>query len=240
MSNETAEIEDTDTVNETLGTTGFGDEGTGADVLDTPSLALPKKTPEVHEGVVVSVTTKVGKDTGNSYGVITLQSKNTGLTYDFGFFPPQAWFDPANWGTRGFDPNTLSDVPPPGKKQSPQQAFARSISASDAAYTKEGAIITEVVPGKDAPLQLLKKLAAIEGFTVEPGTPRPTNGTEYIEVINSLVAGRLDVLFTLRPQKDDTNPQFDGQLKVAAILPKTDVEKPNFDKRFANYRIMWQ
>src|SRR6185312_649000 len=126
------------------------------DVLDTRSLALPEKQPEIHEGTVISVTTKVGKDTGNSYGVITLQSKQTGLTYDFGFFPPQAWFDPANWGARGFDPNVLSDEVPAGKKQTPQQSFARNVSNTDAAFRKDGTSITEVI-GKEAPLQLLRK-----------------------------------------------------------------------------------
>lgn len=216
---------------------GFATDG---DVLDTPSLKLPEKQPEIHEGTVVSVTTKVGTTSGNSYGVITLQSKNNGLTFEFGFFPPQAWFEPANWGARGFDPSTLSDVPAPGKKQTPQDAFARAVSSTDAAYTKQGAVITELVPGKDAVLQQLKKLAAIEGLTLDGTVARPTNGTEYIDVINSLVAGRLDVLFTLRPQKDDQNPQFDGKLKVNQIIPKSDLEKPNFDKRFQNYRKSWE
>ena len=234
-------MSNTSAVDETLeqGFEGQDVAGVGGDVLDTPSLSLPEKQPEIHEGTVISVTTKVGKDTGNSYGVITLQSKQTGLTYDFGFFPPQAWFDSANWGARGFDPSVLSDEVPAGKKQTPQQSFARNVSNTDAAFRKDGTPITEVI-GKEAPLQLLRKLAVIDGLTLDSSTPRPTNGTEYIEVINALVAGRLDVLFTLRPQKDDNNPQFDGQLKVNQILAKSDVDKPNFDKRFANYRVMWQ
>lgn len=215
-------------------------EGTdfGGDVLDTPSLALPKKTPEIHEGVVQSVTTKVGKDSGNSYGVITLQSKNNGLIYELGFFPPQAWFDPENW-TPNFNPDTLSDEVPAGKKLNPKQLYAMNVSNTDADVAKDGSKITGVI-GKEAPLQLLRKLAVLDGLTLDSSVPRPTNGTEYIGVINSLVAGRLDVLFTLTPKKDDANPQFDGQLKVNRILAKTDVEKPNFDKRFQEYRKAWE
>jgi hypothetical protein len=200
---------------------------------------LPKATPEIHHGTVVSVTTKVSENSGNEYGIITLQSKETGLTFEFPFFPPQPWFDAQNWTPKGFDPSVLSDTPPPGKKQTPKEAFARSVSSHEAAYTKEGAVITEPVAGKDAPLQLLKKLAAIEGFTLEAGTQRPTNGTEYVAIVNSLVAGRLDVLFTRKPQKAD-EPQFDGQLKVNAIYPKSEEEKANFAKRFQTFRKMWE
>jgi hypothetical protein len=220
--------------------TGFAEptgDFVGGDVLDTPSLALPKSTPEIHHGTVVSVTTRVSENTGNEYGIITLQSKDNGLTFEFPFYPPQPWFDPANWTVKGFDPSVLADTPAPGKKQTPREAFARSVSSHDAAYTKEGAIITEPVAGKDAPLQLLKKLAAIEGFTLETGTPRPTSGTEYVAVINSLVAGRLDVLFTRKPEKND-DPAFDGRLKVNALYPKSEEDKPNFAKRFASFRNM--
>lgn len=216
---------------------GF-DSVSGGDVLDTPALALPKKTPEIHEGTIVGVTTKTSENTGNTYGIISIQSRQTGLTYEKKFFPPQAWFDPKNWGAHGFDASTLSDTPPPGKKMTPQQLFAANVSNSDAAYTKDGQVITEVI-GKEAPLQLLKKLAAQEGLTLDSGTPRPTSGDEYVGLINQLVAGRLSVIFTMTPQRND-DPRYDGNLGVNLILPTSVVDAPNFSKRFQNYRILAQ
>lgn len=214
-------------------------EVNGGDVLDTPTLSLPAATSEIHHGTVTSVTTKIANSSGNEYVVISLQSRDNGLSFDFPFYPPQAWFDPANWTVKGFDPSVLSDTPPPGKKQTAREAFARSVASQDAAFTKDGHVITDPIPGKDAPLQFLKKLAAIEGFTLEAGTPRPQSGTDYVAVINSLVAGRLDLLFTRQPEKND-DPAFDGRLKVKQLLPKTEEDRPNFEKRFQLFRKVWQ
>lgn len=228
----TTEIAETEPIEAVGADTGLGD------VLDTPSLAPPEAQAEIHEGTVLAVTTTVGKESGNTYGIITLQSKATGKTYDFPFFPPQAWFDPANWSTGQFNAEILSDVPPVGKKQTPREAFAKSVSSSKAAFTKDGVAITEII-GKEAPLQLLRKLAAIDGLTLDAGTPRPTNGDEYVSVINALVAGRLEVLFSRRPEKND-NPAFDGQLKVNQIYGKDVLNAPNFEKRFAGFRKTWE
>lgn len=229
------EILETETpISEAIGgaETGLGD------VLDTPSLAPPEAQAEIHEGTVIGVTTLVGKDSGNTYGTITLQSKATGKTYEFPFFPPQAWFDPANWTGGVFNAEILSDVAPAGKKQTPREAFAKSVSSSKAAFTKDGVAITEIT-GKEAPLQLLRKLAAHAGLTLEAGTPRPTNGDEYVGTINALVAGRLEVLFSRRPEKND-NPAFDGQLKVNQIYSTETLNAPNFEKRFAAFRKTWE
>lgn len=214
-----------------------GGEALG-DVLDTPSLALPPSQAEVHRGTIVSVEAKTSENTGNTFGIISLQSIDTsqsGNGFELMFFPPQSWFE--EWPDGKFDPNTLSDEPPPGKKQSPRVGYARNVSSTQAAFDNEGKPITKVT-GKEGTLQLLRKLAALEGLTLEAGTPAPTSGEEYVGLINSLVAGRLEVVFTRKPEKND-DPAFDGRLKVNAIHPKSIIEEPSFEKRFKSYRLAW-
>lgn len=222
----------------TTGTTYDGSTFDGGDVLDTPALALPPATPDIHEGTIVSVIPVTSEKTGNTYGTITVQSKNTGQTFDMGFFPPQAWFDPANWTGGKFDPATLSDDPPPGKKESPKVRYAKSVASSQAAFTEDGTPITTIT-GKEAPLQLLRKLAAQDGLTLDSGVTPPTSGEEYINIVNALVAGRLEILFTRKPEKND-DPAFDGRLKVNQIYSKSILTEANFEKRFSGFRKAWE
>jgi hypothetical protein len=208
-------------------TTDYAGDGQNAsaaiDVLDTPSCSLPPATPDMHEATIVNVETKTF-DSGTVGIFANLVSKNTGQEFTKKIWPPQDFFDAANWSNGQFNADVLSETPAPGKSQSPRVRFAKTIASTEGKKSAE-------VNGQEAELQILIKLAKLDGRTIDPGTAAATDGESYVAIVNQLVSG-LEVLVTRTPEKNGDNA---GRLQVNRILSKDKLNDPKFDKLYPRF-----
>lgn len=223
MSDDTmnAVTEEVETAQQFDGDTGAaaGDEGFGGEGKLDPQQA------DAHEGEILSVTlTEAG--TGTKGLEIQTKSLNTGID-NRGFlltiWGPQDLFNPDAecWAEGRFDNTKLPATPPPGKKQSQAQAYARNFFNSK----------------KTGTVQLAIEAAREEGRSVATlGLSTPTTPEEYVANLGAVLTGTR-VIVVRKPEKND-DPKFDGQLKVSALYPASyATSQPGI---FAKLRRMWE
>jgi|SRR5581483_1690175 len=184
--------------------TGFGGEG-----------KLDPQQADAHRGEIVSVATTTAQ-TGTVGLVIQCKSHDTGVE-NRGFqqiiWGPQDIFssDAPCWAGGHFDNTKLSKEPPPGKKQSADQAYARNFFNSK----------------KNGLVQVAVQAAAEEGRTLASlGLSSPKNPEEYVSNLNAVLAGT-QVVIVRKPEAND-DPKFDGQLKVNALYPISSLNDEKF------------
>jgi hypothetical protein len=182
------------------------------DVLSTPELTAPTEAADAHRGQIVGVTSKKF-DTGSTGIELSLKSSDAGFDATYMFFPPTEFVDNIH-----VDPTTLSEVPNPGKKQSPQQRYAVVIANAN----------------KTAEIQALRIIAQEQGRTLSGAVP-PTSFEDYVSLLNSLLSG-VEVVFTRKPDESAEDPRYRGKLKVNRIYPPETANKP---KALKAYKKSW-
>lgn len=213
----------------------FG-EAAGEAVADTGGFGEGKLDPQqadAHRGEIVSVALKVA-GTGTVGLAIQTKSNDTGIANN-GFllmiWGPADLFDPASevWSGGRMDTSKLSKESPglndKGQpKQSPFQSYSRNFFNS----------------AKTGTVQLAYQAAAEEGRT--PGKlslPSPTTPEELVANMNAVLAGTQVVI--VRAPESNTDPSFDGQLKVKAVYPISSLNDPKFvNGKLKNSRKLWE
>lgn len=222
------------------GEQGSVGDGTGfesaPDTNDTGGFGEGKLDPQqadAHRGEIVSVALKVA-GTGTVGLAIQTKSNDTGIANN-GFllmiWGPADLFDAESpvWASGRMDTSKLSKESPglndKGQaKQSPFQSYSRNFFNDK----------------KTGTVQLAYQAAAEEGRT--PGKlslPSPTSPEELVANMNAVLAGANVVI--VRAPESNTDPSFDGQLKVKGLFPISSLNDPKFvNGKLKNSRKMWE
>ena len=184
------------------------------DALDTAELPAPVREPDAHRGVINGVSVQTFDSGSTAIKIALVSQDDASVEENYMIFPPAAFVE-----NIAVDPNSLSDVPPEGKKQSAKQRYAQVVANSD----------------KSAELQQLRGLAYKAGRSLQ-GVSKPTNFEEFVELFNSLLSG-VAVIFTRTPDNSSDDPAFRGRLKVNRIM---DIETMNKPKALKKYAKKWE
>lgn len=177
---------------------------------DTPELEVPVPDPQAHRGTIEGVSRR-DADTGTVGIQVDLKSIDTGLTDNLTIWLPKVFSDDIH-----VNPLDISDVPAPGKKQSPKERYG------------------QVVHNKKNNAELDKLLAiAAEADRVPAGVPADLD--EYVAMLNELLTG-VQVVFVRRVERN-SDPQFADKLKVQRIESITTADNDKFYRK--GFRKMW-
>lgn len=179
------------------------------DVLDTPELTAPPAEPDAHRGTITNVSFETF-ESGSSAIKLELASQDAPFDTNYFVFLPKLFVE-----NIAVDPTTL----PEEDKNNQKQQYAINIANST----------------KDAELQRLRAIAAEQGRTTA-GATRPTNITEYVELMAMLLNG-VEIVFTRRPDAKAEDPRFKNRLRVTRIYPVSAI---NNAKTFKKYRKAWE
>lgn len=180
-------------------------------IIDTShELTLPPPEPDAHRAAIVSVTSEV-YETGTTSLNFALTSLDGGFAEEYKIFLPNAFVEDIN-----VDPTTLSDVPVPGKKQSPRQRYAQVVHNSD----------------NRSELDLLFAIAAEQGRNTD-GMERPKTFEDFVNTVNTLFNG-LEVIFLRNVEESE---QYGDRLKVRKLVSPTLAHNP---KALKKYKKAWE
>ncbi len=189
-----------------------------SDVLDTPELETPPATPDAHRAVIDAVTLERA-DSGATAIRLALRSLDAGFETDYSIWLPKSFVDDVN-----LDPATLSEGefnPLTGKIEGNERQQYRINVANST---------------KDAELQRLRAIAYESGRTLPPGSKKPANINEYVELLAHLLTG-LEVIFIRRPDSKADDPRYRNRLRVKGIRSLADTNK---GKAFKGYVKAWE